>query len=181
MEDRMHSLSKYVLFKIVSVTVLLPVLIGVSSCARTDKEEQLYQLIKQGVELAEGHDLSGLMDLTKDEFVARPGDRPKQEVRQILFVTFKRFGRFRIHYPKPVITVSEDGESAIVRMTFLMASQDQVFPELKLLYEDAVAWMEKVDKRTDLYAISMELEYESNNWFVTKARISRFSNPGGRL
>jgi hypothetical protein len=167
--------------KLPGLTVLLFVLIQISACAKTDREQQLYQMIKHGVELAEEHDLSGLMDLTQDGFIAGPGNLPRQEVRKILFITFKRFGKFNIHHPKPSIRLSVDEEKAVVKMSFLMASQGQVFPELKLLYEDAAAWVDGVDKRADLYTLSMELEYESGSWLVKKAQISGFARPHGRL
>lgn len=167
--------------KIAGTMLLLTILIQLSSCAKTDREKQLYQLIEQGVELAEGHNIRGLMELTQDSFTAGPGDRSKQEVRRILFVAFKRFGEFNIHYPKPSIRVSPDENSAIVKMNFLMASKESLFPELEQLYEDASAWIETVDKRADIYTLSIELEYESDSWLINKARITGFGRPHGRL
>ncbi len=172
---------KYLIPKIPSLVVLLSMVVQMNACAKTDREEQAYQLIKQGVELAEGHNLNGLMELTQDNFNAGPGNRSRQDVRRILFVAFKRFGKFSIHHPRPIVRVLDDGERAIVRMKFLIASQAQDFPELKLLYEDTAAWIAAVDEHADMYALSMELEYKSDKWLVKKARISGFAKPHGRL
>jgi hypothetical protein len=177
----MVSVLKKSIQKISNLTILLTLVMLISACAKTDREEQAYQLIQQGVDLAEGHNLSGLMELTQDSFSAGPGNRSRQDVRRILFVAFKRLGKFSIHHPKPNIRVSEDGERAIVKMKLLIASQAQEFPELKLLYEDTTAWIEAIDQHADIYTLSMELEYESNNWLVKKASISGFAQPHGRL
>lgn len=167
--------------KVLGVIILLSTLMQITACAKTDREEQIYQLIRQGVELAEGHKLGDLMALTKDGFTAGPGNRSRQDVRRMLFVVFKRFGKFSIHYPRPSIRLSDDENTAIVKMSILMASKESIFPELKLLYDDTSAWVEAVDNRADIYALSMELEYESDNWLVKKARISSLTKPHGRL
>lgn len=162
------------------IVVMLSLLL-LNACSKTDREEEVYILIQHAVDLAEGHNLSGLMELTQEGFTAGPGDYTSKDIRRILFVTFKRFGKFRIHYPKPSIRLSEDEETAIVKMNFLMAKKDRLFPELNMLYEDAAAWVRGVDERTDIYTLTMELSYESGDWLVKKARITSFARPHGTL
>jgi hypothetical protein len=161
--------------------VMLSLLVFVTACAKTDKEEEVYQLIKQGVELAQEHKLGQMMDLTREGFSVEPGNHSSKEVRRILFATFKRFGKFRIHYPKPSVKLSEDEETALVKMSFIMATQDQLFPDLELLYQEPGEWLRTVDRRADVYTLSMELDYKSGSWLVKKARISGFTRPHGRL
>lgn len=163
------------------LVVVLSLLFQLTACSRTEREEEVYRLVQQGVELAEAHDLGGLMDLTQDDFTADPGKRSSKDVRRILFVTFKRFGKFNILYPKPSVRLSEDEETAIVKMNFLITSKDKPFPELELLYEDSAAWLKVVDERSDIYTLSMELGYVSGDWLVRKARITGFARPHGRL
>lgn len=151
------------------------------ACAKTAREEAVYQLIQQGVQLAQAHDLGGMMDLTRDDFTAGPGEHSRQEVRRILFVMLKRYGKFRILYPKPAVTLSEDELFASVKMNFIIATKDQNFAELDLLYQDPATWLATVDKRVDLYTLSMELRFESGNWLVQQARITSFARPHGRL
>jgi hypothetical protein len=160
---------------------MLSYLSFLSSCAKTDREEEVYQLIQQGVDLAQENKLGELMDLTQEGFTVGPGNRSSSEVRRILFAIFKRFGKFRIHYPKPSVKLSDDEEIALVKMSFLMASKDQLFPELELLYQEPGAWLQMVDKRADVYTLSMELGYESGSWLVKRARITGFTRPHGRL
>lgn len=152
-----------------------------SACSKTEREEAVYQLVQEGVELAEAHDLGGMMDLTGDDFTAGPGDHGKKEVRRILFVMLKRYGKFRILYPKPSVKLSEDEQTAIVKMNFLIAKKEQPFPELELLYKDSTAWLAAVDKSADLYTLSMELRFDSGDWLLKKARITGFARPHGRL
>ncbi len=163
------------------LAVMLALLFLVSACSKTERESEVYQLIEQAVGLAEGHKLGELMDLTQDGFIVSPGNRSSKDVRRILFVTFKRFGRFSILYPKPSVLLSEDEKTAIVKMNFLITKKDNPIPELELLYDDASAWLKTVDERSDLYTLSLELGYESGDWLVKKARISGFARPHGRL
>ncbi len=50
--------------------------------------------------LAEAHDLGDLMDLTREDFRADPGARGRTEAKRILFAGFKRYGNFRLRYPR---------------------------------------------------------------------------------
>lgn len=161
--------------------IVMLFLLLLNGCSKTDREEEVYRLIQQVVELAEGHKLGGVMDLTQDGFTVDPGNRSSNEVRRVLFVTFKRFGEFRILYPKPSVRLSEDEGTAIVKMNFLITKKDKTFPELELLYADSAAWLKSVDERSDIYTLSMELGYETGDWLVKKARISGFARPHGRL
>ncbi len=161
--------------------IVLLFLFLLAACSKTEREEEVYLFIEQAVELAEGHQLGALMDLTQDGFTAGPGNHSSKDVRRILFVTFKRFGRFRIHYPRPSVRLSEEEDTAIVRMNFLLTTADKPIPELELLYEDSTAWIKAVDERSDLYTLSLELGYESGDWLVKKARITSFTRPHGLL
>jgi len=162
------------------ITVMLFLLL-LGGCSKTDREEEVYRFIQQVVELAEGHKLGGVMDQTQDGFSVDPGNHSSKEVRRVLFVMFKRFGRFRILYPKPSVKLSEDERTAVVKMNFLITTKDKPFPELELLYADSAAWLKSVDERSDVYTLSMELGYEAGGWLVRKARISGFARPHGRL
>ncbi len=166
------------LIRRLSVLLLLFLMVA---CARTEREEEVHQFIQQAVELAEAHNLGELMDLAQAGFSVDPGNHAEKEVRRILFVTFKRFGRFNILYPRPSVRLSEDEETAVVKMNFLITKQDERLPELELLYEDSAAWLKAVDEGSDIYTLSMELVYESGNWMVNKARITGFARPHGRL
>ena len=165
----------------ISLVVLSSLLLLLAACSKTEREEEVYRFIQQGVELAEAHSLGDLMDMAREGFIAEPGKRSSKEVRRILFVAFKRFGKFQILYPKPSVRLSEDEETAIVKMNFLITKKEKPFSELKLLYDDPAAWLNAVDERNDIYTLSMELEYESGDWMVTKARLTGFARLHGRL
>ncbi len=166
---------------LISTLCLIFFLTALSSCSKTGREKALYQFVQKGIELAEAHDLGGMMDLTGDDFTAGPGNHTKKEVKRILFVILKRYGKFRILYPKPAVKLSENEETAIVKMNFLIAKKEQLFPELELLYKDSTAWLLAVDEGSDLYTLSMELHFDSGNWFMKRARITGFARPHGRM
>ncbi|MCP4341994.1 MAG: hypothetical protein GY799_24695, partial [Desulfobulbaceae bacterium] len=152
-----------------------------SACSKTEREEAVYQLVADGVTMAEAHDLGGMMSLMADGFIAGPGQHSKQESRRILFVMLKRYGKFRVLYPRPVVKLSEDEQTARVKMNFLIATKGQLFPELELLYADPAAWVEAVDKGADLYTLSMQLSHGSGDWLLGRARITSFASPHGRM
>ncbi len=168
-------------YKIKNLACVLLSLSLLSACSKTEREEAVYQLVADGVTMAETHDLGGMMSLMADGFIAGPGQHSKQESRRILFVMLKRYGKFRVLYPRPVVKLSEDEQTAQVKMNFLIATKVQLFPELELLYADPSAWVEAVDKGADLYTLSMELGYDSGNWLLGRARITRFARPHGRM
>ena len=164
---------------LVSGCVLL--LLSLAACSKTDGEEAIRSLVQEGVNLAESHDLGGRMDLLDEGFTAGPGEHGKPEVRRILFVMLKRYGNFRILYPNPAIRLSDDEQTAVVKMNFLIARKQQLFPELELLYSKPAAWLEAVDKGVDLYTLSMELGVGSGRWLLRRARLTGYARPHGRL
>ncbi len=176
----MHRLIKQAIKKFAVITLILSLSV-LTACSRTPGEEAIYQLVEDGVSMAESHDLGGMINLLEDGFIAGPGNHSKQEVRRILFVMLKRYGKFRILYPRPSIQLSDDEQGAIVKMTLLIASKQQPFPELDLFYSEPTAWLAAVDKSADLYTLSMELGIESGEWLLRKARITGFTRPHGRL
>lgn len=160
---------------------LLLCLLALSACSKTEREELVHRFIQDGVDLAESHDLGGMMEMTMNGFTADPGNHSRKETRRILFVMLKRYGNFHILYPKPSVKLSEDEQIASVRMNFVIAQKEQLFPELKLLYTDPAAWLEALDKGADLYTLSMQLRYDSGDWLLEKARITGFTRPHGRM
>ncbi len=176
----MHRLLRHVCKQAAVVTSILSLSLLVA-CSSTPSEEAIHQLIQDGINMAESHDVRGMMELLEDGFIAGPGHHQKREVRGILFVMLKRYGKFRIMHPRPSITLSDDEQSAIVKMNFLIARKQQLFPELEQLYKEPVAWLETVDKNADLYTLSMELGAGSGEWLLKRARITRFTRPHGSL
>ncbi len=165
-------------FRFAVVLAMLSLLIA---CAKTEREEALHQRIKQAAGLAERHDIRGLLDLTQEGFIVDPGGYTSPDVRRILFVTFKRYGKFRIHYPQPTVMLSEDEETATVKMHFLIATEDRSLPKLEQLYKDPEAWLMTVDRHADIYTLSVEFGFKSGNWLAKKARISSFGRPHGQM
>ncbi len=131
--------------------------------------------------MAEAHDLRGIMSLMAEGFIAGPGQHSKQESKRILFVMLRRYGDFRLLYPKPTVKLSEDEQSAVVKMNFLIATKGRLFPELDLLYADPSAWLEAVGKGADIYTLSMQLNHEAGDWLLDRARLTSFTRPHGRM
>ncbi len=171
--------TNYIYSSKIRLMVFLALLLSVNGCSRTDREKAVYSFVEEGVSLAESHDVGRLMDLTDENLVIGPGKHSRKEVRRVLFVMLKRYGHFRIHYPQPSVKLSDDEQRAIVKMNLLIANKNQLFPDLDLLYQDSAAWLQTVDENADLYTLSMELNFDSGDWLLKKARITKFGRPHG--
>lgn len=142
------------------------------ACGNKDDTAAIRKLIDQGAELAEAHQIGDLMALTADGFTASPGNRDARSVGTILFVAFRHYGTFDIRYPRPSVDVEEGADTADATIHFMIISQDKPMPELKDLYEDLQAWMEKAGEKADLYRLKLDLVKQEDDWRVQKADLS---------
>ncbi len=145
---------------------------SIISCSSKDDAVAIRKLIDQGAELAEGHQIGDLMDLTTKGFSASPGSHDARSVHGILFVAFKHYGTFDLRYPRPTVNVEEGAATAEATIHFMIVSQDKPMPELKDLYEDPQAWLDKAGEKADLYRLKLDLIKQDGDWRVQKADLS---------
>lgn len=148
------------------------------SCSKEDEAEKIRSLIKQGAELAEKHDLSGLIKFTTEDFLAQPGKHARREVRRILWFAFNHYGHFRIIYPEPSVDLGPEGREASARVYFLIVKKEQSPPKLKDLYKDPKGWLEEVGDTADLYRLNLEWSKENGDWLVKRALLEPFRGTG---
>ena len=163
-------------FAVLGMTLLLLV----PSCAKEDEAEKIRSLIKEGVELAEKHDISGLIAFTTKNFIAQPGKHGSQEVRRILWFAFNHYGNFRIMYPEPSVELRPEGREGSARVYFVIVKRDQSVPKVQDLYKDPKGWIEQVGESADLYRLSLELLKENGDWLVKRALLEPFRGTGFR-
>jgi hypothetical protein len=149
-----------------------------TSCSVKDDVEVIRQLVKEGAILAEGHDISGLMKMTTEDFLALPGPHDQREVRGILWWTFRHYKEFKIIYPQPSIDLEPSGLVASAKVYFLILKKDRSFPELNELYEDPQGWVEEVGENADLYRLKLELLKNNGDWLVRRAYLELFRGLG---
>jgi len=152
----------------------LLMLCALIACGEKDDARAIRKLIAGGAALAEQHQIADLMRLTADGFTAWPGRYDARAVRGILFATFRRWGRFEIHYPRPAVELAPAPDRATAVMVLLMVSKDREFPGLKELYEDPQGWIEAVGEKADLYQLRLDLIKKEGDWRVQQASIERF-------
>jgi hypothetical protein len=164
--------------------LLRPVVLGVilllfsPSCAKEDEAEKIRSLIKEGAELAEKHDISGLLKFTTEDFVAQPGRHGSREVRRILWFAFNHYGNFRIMYPEPSVDLGPEGRDGSARVYFLIVKREKSAPNVKDLYKDPRGWIEEVGENADLYRLSLHLLKENGDWLVKGALLEPFRGTG---
>jgi len=164
--------------------LLRPAVLGVilllfsPSCSKDDEAEKIRSLIKEGAELAEKHDLRGLMKYTTEDFVAQPGKHDSREVRRILWFAFNHYGNFRIIYPEPSVDLGPEGRDGSARVYFLIVKREQSVPKVKDLYKDPKGWIEEVGESADLYRLSLDLLKENGDWLVKGALLEPFRGTG---
>jgi len=148
------------------------------SCSKEDQAEKIRSLIKKGAELAEKHDLSGLLKFTTEDFIAQPGKHGSREVKRILWFAFNRYGNFRIVYPEPSVDLGPEGRAGSARVYFLIVKREQSVPKVKDLYKDPKGWLEEVGESADLYRLSLDLLKKNGDWLVKGALLEPFRGTG---
>ena len=118
-------------------------------CASKDDERAIQELVERAARFAEQHDIGEIMDLTTEDFQARPGDLDHRGTKRILFMAFRHYGDLKVVHPRPSIDLDSGGDVASVSVPFLIVKRDQSLPELKGLYSDPKRWVEKVGEGAD--------------------------------
>jgi hypothetical protein len=148
------------------------------SCSKEDEAEKIRSLIKKGAELAEKHDLNGLIKFTTEDFVAQPGKHGSREVKRILWFAFNHYGNFRIIYPEPSVDLGPEGRDGSAKVYLLIVKQGQSAPNIKDLYKDPKGWIEQVGESADLYRLSLELLKKDGDWLIKGALLEPFKGTG---
>jgi hypothetical protein len=148
------------------------------SCAKEDEAEKIRSLIKEGVELAEKHDISGLIAYTTEDFIAQPGKHGSREVRRILWFAFNHYGNFRIMYPEPSVDLGPEGREGSARVYFVIVKREQSVPKVQDLYKDPKGWIEQVGESADLYRLSLDLVKKNGDWLVKGVLLEPFRGTG---
>lgn len=149
-----------------------------TACSEKDEAAAIRELIKKGAQLAESHDLSGILELTTEDVVAFPGQHDRREIKRIIWAAFMHYGKFKVLYPKPSVDLAETENSALSRIYLLIVKKEQALPDLKALYDDPKRWLEEVGENADLYQINFELLKKDGNWLVRKAHLESFKGMG---
>jgi hypothetical protein len=163
---------EYFLRKLAVLGIIL--LLLSPSCTKEDETEKIRSLIKEGVELAEKHDISGLIAFTTEDFIAQPGKHGSREVRRILWFAFNHYGSFRIMYPEPSVDLGPEGREGSARVYFVIVKKDQSVPKVQDLYKDPKGWIEQVGESADLYRLSLDVVKEHGDWLVKGALLEPF-------
>ncbi|MCJ8499044.1 hypothetical protein [Desulfatitalea alkaliphila] len=143
-----------------------------AACGKSDDETAAIRLlIDEGAELAEKQQIGDLVRLGTEDFVATPGTHDANSVKGILFVAFRRYGRFSIHYPRPTVELDPEGKQATASVYFVIVSKERNLPDLRDLYNDPVQWLEAAREKADPYLLQLELIQQDRRWQVQRAHI----------
>lgn len=160
------------------IATLVCVLLLAVGCRAKDDTQAVRELIDKGARLAEKKQISDLLDLASADFVAQPGHHDAQSLKGILFAAFMHYGRFKIHYPQPVVELAADKRGARSSVYFVIVRQDRDLPKLKELYHDPRGWLEAAGRIADLYQLKLEMNLADNQWQVRQAHLEGFKGTG---
>jgi hypothetical protein len=149
-----------------------------SSCSEKDDIALILSLIEKAEALAEDHDTGKLMELTSKNFKAQDGKLERPQVRKILWLTFRRYGKFDLLFPEPTVEISDKKLSAIAVVYFLIVKKEQPLPDLKKLYKDPERWLEEVGELADLYRLNLQFLKKGDKWSVNAAKIEPYRGFG---
>lgn len=153
-------------------------LLWVSGCSRQDDIAAIRSVIEKGAQLAQDKQLSELMDLTAEGFLAGPGRHDRRQVKSILFSAFMYYGHFKIHFPQPTVELLDEGQTAAAKVYFLIVREKQTIPSIKELYKDPRRWLEAVGDKADLYQLALQFEKTGGDWRVRQAHLEGFKGTG---
>ena len=154
------------------------VFFGVVSCSEKDDVQLIRALIKEAAEMAEDHDVSGIMELTTEDVVALPGRHNRLEIKRLIFSAFMHYGKLRVLYPKPSIALSTTDNSATGMIYLLIVKKDRAIPDVKDLYTEPRRWLDKVGENADLYQVKLQLLKKDGSWRVYQAHLEGFKGLG---
>ncbi|WP_319522850.1 hypothetical protein [uncultured Desulfosarcina sp.] len=161
-----------------AVVVAIVFLVLCMSCTRGDDAEKIRAQIARGAELAEAHDIGGLLKMASKEVVAMPMNLDRNGIRAVLWRTFRYYGPLAVFYPRPEIEISEKADEASARFPFLIVRKEHDMPGLDTLRNDPVAWIEAVGDKADLYSLQLEWIRKNGEWIVDRAFLERFTGRG---
>lgn len=150
----------------------------VFACSSSDDSTSIRDMVKKGAELAESHRIGKLINLTSKDFIAQPGHHNARAVKGILFRAFQYYGDFNIFYPRPSISVGDDGITASATIYFVILRQNLSLPGLKKLYDNPQQWVEAVGEKADLYQLKLQLSKTDGDWQVKGAHLKPFKGFG---
>lgn len=154
--------------------VLMILLFAVACGRASDDHSAIRNLIAQGAELAENHQIGDLLRLTGEGFTATPGNYDANGVKGILFVAFRRYGDFSILYPRPTVDLNADASHASATVYFVIVSKDRSLPGLKDLYNDPLGWLDEARDKADPFRLTLNLVKKDRRWLVQAAHLERW-------
>lgn len=143
-----------------------------TACRSTPQEEKIRAWLQEAVTEAERNDARGLLDRLSNDFRLSPAGTGKKEMGRLLFLALARVRGASIYYPRPEITIAEDGETAEARVPFLLVRGARAEDAGR---RDAAAWLEEIGDRTHLMRIQIWLRQEKGEWLAYQARLERFT------
>ena len=158
--------------------LLAIVFLLVISCSQKDDAAAIRALIKKGAELAENHNVNGILELTTADVLASPGRHNRGEIKRIIWAAFMHYGNLSVLYPRPSVEVSDKQNSASCKIYLLIVKKEQTLPDLKELYNDPKRWLEAVGENADLYQIDLELLKTDGDWLVRRVHLEGFTGMG---
>jgi hypothetical protein len=175
-EDKM--LYRKNLMKVLLAGMLFFFFFWAAACSQKDDVQVIRELIKEGAELAEDHNVSGIMELTTEDVVALPGHHNRLAIKRLLFSAFMHYGKLKVLYPKPSVDLSSTDNSATCMIYLLIVKKDRTIPDLKDLYEEPRRWLETVGENADLFQIKLQLLKKDGKWRVKQAHLEAFRGLG---
>lgn len=161
-----------------SATLWAILFVFVSPCSQKDEVSAIRELIKKGAELAEDHDVGGIMELTTEDVVALPGQHKRLEIKRIIWAALMHYGKLKVLYPEPSVNFTSNESIASSRVYLLIVKKDRNLPELKELYKDPRRWLEEVGENADLYQLNLQMLKKNGDWLVKQAHLEGFKGIG---
>jgi hypothetical protein len=161
------------------VVLLVGLCLGLTlGCEKEEADALLIRKVGlQAVKAAEAHDIAEIMELVTPGFSASPGTYSRKEVRPILLMVLRRYGKFRILHPRFAVSVDASSKTAKLNVPLFLLKEGQTFDESDLegLQDDPVAWAKKISEKVgDPFFLEATLDKGEDGWLVNHVSILGF-------
>ena len=141
-----------------------------AGCEGGEDELAVVSVVNDGIALIEDESLAKVMHLTTKDFLAQPGKLNRKLATTRLYNFFRSNSGISVLHPAPEVEILDGGESALVKMPFVVAKKGVSVRALEDLYDDEAAWTDAAKRLASVGNVQISLVKENDRWLIRTVR-----------
>jgi hypothetical protein len=144
--------------------------LGVFGCETQEQEEEVNNVVSEGIKAFEQGDLAKLLKFTTRDFVAYPGKLDRKTIARRLYPTFRNQKNVSVLHPDPDIEIDPNEESALVDMPLIVVDRSDLGKQLDDLDNDLKKWISRSEQFAEVQHLELSMVKQGDRWLVRTAR-----------